>query len=115
MALTRDQILAKRLDLPREPVDVPQLGGEVFVRVMTAAEKDRFEADHLARKDKLADFRARLVVAVACDADGLPLFTPADVPALGELSSLAIEPVVRKGLAMNGLGGNDALEGAVKN
>ncbi len=40
--LSRDQILGAS-DLPTETVDVPEWGGQVIVRSMTGAERDRFE------------------------------------------------------------------------
>jgi hypothetical protein len=40
--LTRDLIL-NATELPQERVEVPQLGGEVIVWGLTAAERDRFE------------------------------------------------------------------------
>lgn len=114
MALTRSEILGKRKAYRVEEVECPGLGGTVFVRVMSAAERDRFEAEHAARRDKNTDFRARLVAAAACDESGAALFTAEDVPALGELPSDDVEPVVKAALRLNGLAA-DSAEDARKN
>lgn len=114
MALDRAAILAKKLDLPREEIDVPELGGTVFVQVLTAAKRDRMEADHNVRKDKHAQFRARFVALVACDETGNPLFTEADLPDLDQLPATALDPIVKAGMRLNGLG-SEAEEETRKN
>ena len=52
--------------LVRRVVDVPGLG-RVFVRAMTAGERDEFEVSHARAKQ---DFRARLIAFTACDQEG---------------------------------------------
>ena len=76
--------------MPIEVVDVPEWGGTVGLRVMSGAERERFEAVHLAGGNK-ADVRARLVVLTACDGDGNPLFGEGDVEHL----RAAPRPLVR--------------------
>lgn len=107
LALTREQFLAPAA--PRlDSVDVPELGGVVHLRALTAGERDAFEAEHVRRKER--DFRARLVAATACDADGVRLFTPADVPALSDLPATTLDPIVKAAVKLNGLSDEDVKE-----
>lgn len=66
------------------PVDVPEWGGRVYVRVMTAAERDEFERENLNLRDLgdqdsprvavMRNLRARLVAKVLCNAKGERLY-----------------------------------------
>jgi hypothetical protein len=88
--LTRDQILSLKASLPTEEVQVPEWGGSVFVRTLTAAERDRFET--LFTRGKQANFRALIVAFTACDADGKSLFAEEDAAAIG---AMPVKPVQR--------------------
>lgn len=91
MLLTREQIL-KTDDLPRETVEVPEWGGSVCVRTLTAAERDRFELQFADSKDKGRPrlLRAPLVALTACDETGKPIFSVEDIAALAAKSSAAL-------------------------
>lgn len=85
--LTREQILG----VPRAApvcVDVPEWGGEVYLRMMTAREMRQIVQDNADAKD---DF-AILSVAVVDPATGQPIFTAADVDALRDMDA---GPVIR--------------------
>lgn len=86
-------------------VEVPELGGFVFVRAMTAGDRDRFEAEHASSKQR--DFRARLVVASVCDETASLVFGPADVAALSALPASSLEPIVRAAVRINALSDDD--------
>lgn len=93
--LTKDAILS-RDDLPRELVAVPEWGGEVYVRCLTAAERDDWEASVVQMegnktKANLANLRAKLVARTACDDEGARIFEDADVAALGAKSAAALD------------------------
>jgi hypothetical protein len=101
--LTRDDILAID-DTQSEVVAVPEWGGSVTVRGLTGTERDQFEASFVTyqRNDKgsfdvmpprTANVRARLVAIATVGEDGKPLFSEADVAALGRKSGLALERV----------------------
>lgn len=115
--LTRDQIL-KAADLPTRPVAVPAWGGTVLVRSMTAAERDAFEADLLAARQAgqvtPGNIRARFAAACIVDDSGQPLFTPADVEALGRKSAAALDAVYQAIVAHNALSDSD-IEDLAKN
>lgn len=92
--LTKDAILAA-LDLTTEVVAVKEWGGDVTVRSMTGLERDAFGAslrDSAGGVD-LSNYRAKLLVRCVVGDDGLPLFTEADVIALGGKSSAALDRV----------------------
>ena len=67
---------AHHKDRPRrvEEVSLPELGGSVYVRHLTALEKDRLDDALTDEKGKpVADnVRAKVFAACACDADGKP-------------------------------------------
>lgn len=108
MYLTRDQILATA-DLPAEDVEVPEWGGTVRVRTMTAAERDVISG--------ITDdihFMERLVAVVVIDEAGNRVFSDADVEALGKKSAHALTRVFRVGLRLSSMQAG-AVDGAVKN
>jgi len=117
MSLTRDQILAAP-DLKTESVPVPEWGGEVLVRMMTASERDDFEAKLFVgegekRRVNQKDFRARLCAIVLVDDKGERLFKVDDVELLGRKSAAALERVFEVAQRINGLG-EKAVEEAKK-
>ncbi len=103
--LSRDSILNAK-DGKTEAVDVPEWGGRVFVRVLSGSQRDQLEAYITQKRDKGVDFagvRALLVQLAACDEKGKPLFGVADLPAIGELSSLALQRVFDAASKLNGM------------
>lgn len=91
--LTREQILGATA-LRSEVVEIPEWGGVVRVREMTAGEQEAYTA--LLKDEKggldLRDYRAKLLSCTVCDGSGALLFTPGDVAAL---SGLAADPLER--------------------
>lgn len=95
--LTRDEILAAQ-DIAYETVSVPEWGGDVRVQSLTGSARDKLEArfsDARGRMDssKAQDFRAAYVAQAIVDADGVLLFSDADIKALGKKSSRALQRV----------------------
>lgn len=88
--LTRDAILRAE-DLLREKVEVPEWGGEVWVRAMTAAERDRLEAAVL--DGKTASIRALVAAMCMVDERGERLFGDQDVEALARKNAQALDRV----------------------
>lgn len=111
--LSREQILATD-GLERERVEVPGLGGYVFVREMSARERDRFDVEVFQdRAPTEVNMRAALVAACCVSSSGERLFSAEDVVQLGERSHRVLEPIVEAALRLNPFG--DAAEGAVGN
>lgn len=112
--LGRDAILAAP-DLTTEDVAVPEWGGTVRVKGLTAAERDAFEQSSLTGKGKnqslnFSNLRARLVVLTVVDEGGEPVFTGSDIRALGEKSAAAIDRVFEVASRLSGIGDDDIEE-----
>ncbi len=108
--ITRDELLAKE-KLKTERVDLPN-GRYVFVRQMTAREKDRFEQSLMEEitgadgkveyKRNLSDFRSKLCVNTVCDKDGNNLLKPTDIGMLSKnMSAFTIERIVKQSQKLN--------------
>lgn len=108
--LTRDQILTAQ-DLPRQTVHVPIWGGDVLVQALTAAQRDAYEASSY-RDGRVShvNLRARLVALAVIDADGRPLFTEADVEALGAKSAAALDQLFEVARDLSGFSRRDVEE-----
>lgn len=119
MNLTKDQILEAN-DLQNQPVQVPEWGGTVFVRSMTGADRDAFEASMVtinpdgSRVPDMRNLRSKLVALTLVDEAGNRLFDVADIPRLALKSAAALERVFEAAQRLNGLGAK-AEEDAVKN
>jgi len=116
--LTRDQILASK-DLEVEKVDVPQWQGFVFVRSLNGKERDAFEASCLEKKGKtrevnMLNLRAKLVSLACVNAEGVRLFTEADIAAIGEKNAGALDTIFSVAQRLSGIGEKDK-EDLVKN
>ena len=107
MALTREQILAIN-DAQTESIDCPEWGDNIFIRVMSGTERDRFEALHV--KDPTKDFRARLAVATVCDSVGQLLFSHDDIDAVSAKSSVVLDRIFSKAVKLNGISSQDVDE-----
>lgn len=109
-------------DSKKELVEVPEWGGSVYVRNMTAKERDDFDASLRAEaetspagnKGEGDNLRARLAAATCCDEAGKLLFTLADVELLGQKSASALNRLFQVALRLNP-SGNAAVEDAKKN
>lgn len=114
MAITREQILSSS-DAKMEKVAVPEWGGDVHIKVMSGAERDRWEAAAFeGGKVNRDNFRARLLVETICDESGKLLFSPADVDALSAKSSAILSRLTPVALKINALT-NDDVDALTKN
>lgn len=111
--ITKQSFLAKR-NLPIEPVDLPD-GDRVYVRSMTAAERDSFEAglvkgDGKSRKTDFTNFRAKLVTLTMTDEKGTRVFEDTDADEVGKMQASIIQPIFEKAQKLNGLSQADVDE-----
>jgi hypothetical protein len=108
--LTREAILSVA-DLTTETLVVPEWGGAVRIRTMTGTERDQFEADILRSEGdqdhRIRNLRARLCALTLCDETGAPLFTLADLEALGGKSASALNRVFEVASRLNALSDQD--------
>jgi hypothetical protein len=123
MALNRDAILGA-VDVQTEKVDVPEWGGDVFVRGLTGDELDNFQGsirqfrpsfDGKGMEPVLIQdgMRAKLLVKCLVDELGARLFTDQDASALGGKSGTVIDRLYDVAARLSGLSEEerDALEG----
>jgi hypothetical protein len=117
VALTRDEIKAKRCVRQRIAVEVPELGGTIYVAKMTA--RDRDELEYMVNAGRpggmnTRNIRARFLTLVCVNEDGSRMFDESDAEWLGDLDTDTVQLITDAGFKLNGIG-RDALEEATKN
>ena len=126
---TRDQ-LSNVHDFEKLEVDVTEWGAidpdtgkrqktTLFVRELTAKERDQFEASLYTGRGHKREYnpkhvRARLAIATCCDADGKPIFLPEDLDWLSSKPVRVINRIYEAAVKLNGLSDADEEE-LVKN
>jgi len=98
MALTRSDILQADDLPPAEKVDVPEWGGTVYVRAISAMELEDFTT-----ADNPKNVRGRFAALTVCDADGKRIFKDEDGAALGTKSMAALNRVWAVAARLNGI------------
>ena len=112
--LNRDDILGAD-DIQIELVEVPEWGGDIFVKGMTGSERDLFEAGIISVNSKsekvdMRDIRAKLCAASVCNEAGKKLFNQADIKALSQKSAVALQRVFKVAQRLSGLTDDDVEE-----
>lgn len=112
--LDKNAILSAN-DVVKELVHVPEWGGDIYVKGMTGAERDGFEASIIQMRGRDANvnfknIRAKLAVLTICDADGKRLFTDKDLDALANKSAVALQRIFPVAQRLSGIGDNDVKE-----
>ena len=112
LATSKDQILNVP-DRATEDVPVPEWGFRVTVKALSGTDRDKYQADFWQLVPDKAGMRvtgfnrqnqmARLVALSIVNADGRPMFTDADVIALGQKSAVALERVSDVAMRLSGL------------
>lgn len=118
--MTRDALLQKD-DLKKEKVELTK--GFVYVREMTAAEKNNFEMSMLKQvrtgnvknpvsyETSLDNYRTKLAICTVCDEEGNLLFTMKDVSLLAQsISASNLEKIVDKASEINAITKEDREE-----
>lgn len=105
--ITKEAVLTVS-DLKHEDVPVPEWGGTVRVRELTARERDAFEstlrpATGSAAPDT-ANLRARLCVRSIVGEDGSRLFNDEDADALGSKSAQVVDRIFTVAQRLSGIG-----------
>lgn len=125
-----ENLLDRKALLSKEKLEIVKvdLGGDriIYVKQMTGTERDRFEKSLLKEKmDKKGvivgfeqatdNFRAKLAVCTACDAEGNLLLNPEDAERLGQvMSAYTLEKIVNAAQKLNAISAEDKEE-LVKN
>lgn len=112
--LSKQDIL-QASDLPTEEVYVPEWGGSVLVRGMTAAERDRFEAEIVRQtregvKVELHGIRAKLCAMAIVDEQGNRLFSDEEIAILGNKSASALQRIFEVALRLSRFSGEAIAE-----
>ncbi len=115
-SLTAKDILAVS-DIQIELVNVPEWGGDVYVKSMTGSERDQYEADMVTSKKAgeervidMSDLRAKLCSMTICDKNGNRLFTEKDVRSLTKKSAAALQRIFKVAQRLSGIGDEDVKE-----
>ena len=89
--LTREAAISAE-DISSVDVSVPEWGGVIGIRVMTAGEREQYETmiSDQQKRGLLLNIRASLVAWCAVDGSGRRLFTAEDVAMLSTKSSVAL-------------------------
>jgi len=112
--LNRKQILECK-DIKSEVVQVPEWDGEVSVRGLTLAEKDRW-TDCIMNDGKVSMKGATALLCALCmrDEKGEQIFSSDDMDALDKKSASALDRVFQVAQRLSGIGQED-IEETVKN
>ncbi len=110
--LTRDDILGGD-DRPMERVNVPEWGGAVFVRGMTATERDSFEAETLQDRGngeiqvRYLDMRAKLAVRSIVDSAGNRIFKDEEFGVLSGRAASALDRIFTVAMRLSKISKSD--------
>jgi len=88
-----------------------ELESNVDIRILTGDEWSSFlqeQANRFKKGRALENFLARAAVKFLGNPDGSRMFHDANMKELGQISALALEPIVTFGMEINGLGNPDA-------
>ena len=113
--LTKDQILSAQ-DVVIETIDVPEWGGSVNVRSITAAERGQIEAAAATFKethgkgDFAKTFTLKFAALALCDERGARLFKDEEVSALAQKNASVISRIAEVAQRLSGFTKKDMEE-----
>ena len=112
--LNREAIFAAP-DIQTEDVLIPQWGGTVRVKNLTASERDAFEESTTTQRGNNLElnrknFRAKLVALCVVDEDGKRIFDDKDIHKLGAKSAAAMDLLFAAASRLSGISKDDEEE-----
>ena len=112
MSLFRELLTSeKATTIPRERLELPELGGFVFVKGMTGGERDEFEKSCRDPKGRLrGNTRARLAVRTVVNEDGTRVFTDDDIQIVGRIRVDVLQKVFNLAQKLSGISDADVEE-----
>ena len=112
MALLTKDAIVNADDLETEDVKVPEWGGIVRVKMMTAQERDDYELSiYDDEQNKRAEnVRARLCASVMINEKGKKIFNFKEVKSLGSKSARAVNRVFMVAKRLNAIGDEEVKE-----
>lgn len=114
--LTKESFFARN-KIRVEFVDVPELNGRILIKELTASERDLFEASLVVKSPdgkhqemSTNDIRAKLAQRTCVDQAHKPMFTLADIAALGAMSAAAMDRIYSASMRLSGISEKDVDE-----
>lgn len=113
--LTRDLIL-RAVDIKTARIDVPEWGGSVLVRGMTAFERDTMLNAVDPKKEGIPDSQLKAFLCAHCivDEHGNSIFSDEDIHRLQAKNPIILDRIANRILRLSGVGA-DAVEDIEKN
>jgi hypothetical protein len=102
MALTREEIFARRSALPTEEVEVPELGGTVRIRLLTLAEVEEIKRVQKSAADPIKIY-VPIVEKSCVNEDGTSTFVGEDLKLIPTLPWAALERIVEASMKLSKL------------
>ncbi len=111
--LTREDFLAKSKSLKLELVEVPDLGGSVYLRELSTGQRLEYR-ERIVQLQAInpqigpansLEIMALMISFSACDETGVPLFKEEDVKALADNSPNALMELSIKVMELSGISG----------
>ncbi len=103
----RDRLMAANTPSKMLKVRIDEWDRDVWVRTMTAAERDNFDMGLVDNremgKSAMTDMRARLTMYCAAEEDGTRMFEPGDEVFLRNEPSSALQPIFDVAIRLNKL------------
>lgn len=85
-----------------EKIELPEMGGEVYIKELTAGEREALEKQMQSQTDKNA-VRATVFVHSVCNADGELMFDVEDIEVIKQLPSRPVIKVFNRSNEINGI------------
>lgn len=101
MILTTEEFKTAASKRAVKEVEIPEIGGSVFVREVTAGEFDRVQRLCNKMDQEGTMFRAACVVYFLSDADGNRIYSDAEANALNGMNGKVIDRIFDAGFAFN--------------
>lgn len=108
--LSKDDFFSDRaVTLDVESLDIPELGGTVYVKAMSGKQRDAFESWALSDKGP-RNIRGKAAARCLCDASGNRLFSDSDAARLGEIKVSILQRIFAVIQRLSGLTKEDVDE-----
>jgi hypothetical protein len=110
--LSRDEMLSRMSEMPREPIEIAELGGEVYIRVMMLREVRELNRIIDANPNNNIAVYPKALLYGCCNADGTPMFLPQDVAAFDGAMWPVLDHLVKEIFYLNKMSKRPKEEGA---
>ena len=110
--MNREELLAQTDDVIIEPLAVPEWKTQLHVRTITGSQREKFELAYVA--DPADRTEARMASFCLCGADGVRIFTDADIDALDRKHPGGLRRIYNAGMRLSKVSEDD-IKGEVKN